>query len=104
MSSFEGSSNGNGKHHGNEEELPDLEYQFEAEDDEEHEHEHTFINIAQTPTLSAYEEEIHGVITLEFRDRGLTMDFSLEEAQELGQVLAAVMTHLKGKQTSESDS
>lgn len=69
------------------------------EEDEGHEHE--YANIAQTPNLSAYEELVHQVITLEFHDRGLTLDFSYEEAEELGQVLADIMSYLSRKRTFE---
>jgi hypothetical protein len=77
---------------------------FEPEDefeDEEDGHEHEYANIAQTPNLSVYEELVHQVITLEFHDRGLTLDFSYEEAEELGQVLADIMSYLSRKRTYE---
>ncbi len=74
----------------------------EFEDDEEDGHEHEYSNIAQSPNLSAYEELVHQVITLEFHDRGMTLDFSYEEANELGQVLAAIMNYLSRKRTYES--
>ncbi len=70
---------------------------IEGEDD----HEHEFANIAQTPNISAFEEVVHQVITLEFHDRGLTLDFSYEEAEELTQVVAEIKTYLQGKPTIE---
>ncbi len=65
--------------------------------EEDEDHEHTYVNIIQTPNVAAYEEMIHQVVTLEFHDRGLTMDFNIEEAEELGRVLAEVMAYLKRK-------
>jgi hypothetical protein len=104
MAGFENNSNGfsfngNGNGHNNDgkpEEIPGDDYIFE-EDDEDHEHE--YINIAQSRNVSAYEEGVHQVISLEFHDRGLTLDFSAEEARELGLVLAEVVRYLESKQT-----
>lgn len=93
------SFNGNGNGHnsdGHGEDIPEENYIFE-EDDEDHEHEYT--NIAQSRNVSAYEEAVHQVISLEFHDRGLTLDFSAEEARELGKVLAEVVRYLESKQT-----
>ncbi len=90
----EGNGNGNGRNNG----FPGPGDRFEEDDDD---HEHTYINIAQTPNLSAYEEQAHEVVTLEFHDRGLTLDFSSEEAEELGRVLAEVVNYLKRKRTIE---
>ncbi len=104
MAGFENNSNGfsfngNGNGHNNDgkhEEIPGDDYIFE-DDDEDHEHE--YINIAQGRNVSAYEEGVHQVISLEFHDRGLTLDFSAEEARELGLVLAEVVRYLESKQT-----
>jgi|SRR5690348_13434655 hypothetical protein len=74
---------------------------YEDSDEDEEGHEHEYANIAQTPNLSAYEELVHQVITLEFHDRGLTLDFSYEEAEELGQVLADIINYLSRKRTYE---
>lgn len=65
--------------------------------EEDEDHEHVYVNIVQTPNVSAYEEQVHQVISLEFHDRGLSLDFNLEEAEELGEVLAEVMRYLKRK-------
>ncbi len=94
-----GNGNGfsfNGKRNGHNGEPPGPGEGFLQEDDD---HEHTYINIAQTANLSAYEELIHQVVTLEFHDRGLTLDLSQEEAEELGQVLVEVMAYLGRKRT-----
>jgi hypothetical protein len=97
---FRFSSNGNGKNNGNG--GGNDNYSFEPDDDAgEEEHEHEYANIAQTPNLSAYEELVHQVITLEFHDRGLSLDFSYEEAEELGQVLADIVSYLSRKRTYE---
>jgi hypothetical protein len=94
---FNFNTNGNGRHDGEHEEIPEESYTFE-DDDEDHEHE--YLNIAQSRNVSAYEEAVHQVISLEFHDRGLTLDFSAEEARELGLVLAEVVRYLESKQTS----
>lgn len=91
---FSFDSNGNG--HGSKPPEDDNEF-FEEDDD----HDHNYLNIVQTRNLSAYEELTHEVITLEFHDRGLTLDFSSEEVQELGRVLNEVMLYLKRKPTIE---
>ena len=91
--------NGNGNGH-NHDSFPGAGDSFEEDED----HEHSFVNIVQTPNVSAYEELVHQVVTLEFHDRGLTMDFSLEEAEELGRVLAEVTRYLKSKGSAEPQS
>ena len=104
MADFENNSNGfsfngNGNGHnsdGHGEDIPEENYVFEEEDED---HEHEYINIAQSRNVSAYEESVHQVISLEFHDRGLTLDFSAEEARELGKVLAEVVRYLESKQT-----
>jgi hypothetical protein len=79
--------------HGNGSEPPSFGNNFEEDAD----HEHTFVNIVETANLAAYEELVHQVVTLEFHDRGLTLDLSLAEAEELGQVLAEIMAYLGRK-------
>ena len=89
---YERSSNGrfdlnhNGKH--------DSDDEIEKFDEEDEDHEHVYNNIVQTRNLSAYAEAIHEVITLEFHDRGLSLDLSYAEALELGKVLAEVVSFL----------
>src|SRR5262245_30898300 len=95
---FNFNSNGNGKNGGGDGGSDSF---YEGFEDEEEGHEHEYANIAQTPNLSAYEELVHQVITLEFHDRGLTLDFSYEEAEELGQVLADIISYLSRKRTYE---
>lgn len=91
---FSFNGNGNGHHNdGHDEEIPEENYVFEEDED----HEHEYINIAQSHSVSAYEETVHQVVSLEFHDRGLTLDFSAEEARELGRVLAEVVRYLESK-------
>lgn len=94
-----GKGNGNGSGDGGSDSFFEPEDEFD--DDEDDGHEHEYANIAQTPNLSAYEELVHQVITLEFHDRGLTLDFSYEEAEELGKVLADIMSYVSRKRTYE---
>ncbi|HEX2911451.1 MAG TPA: hypothetical protein VH186_11620 [Chloroflexia bacterium] len=89
---FSFNGNGNGHDHENE---PIGRGNFEEDED----HEHTYVSIAETHNVSAYEEQVHQVITLEFHDRGLTLDFSLDEAEELGHVLSEVMNYISRKRT-----
>ena len=67
---------------------------------DEEEHEHEYNSIIQTPNLAAYAEGIHEVVTLEFHDRGLSLDLSYAEAQELGRVIAEVVTYINGLKQS----
>ncbi len=83
-------------HNGNHNSDDHLE-EFDEEDDG---HEHVYNNIVQTRNLSAYAEAIHEVVTLEFHDRGLSLDLSYAEAQELGKVLAEVVDFLKRPKTT----
>jgi hypothetical protein len=93
--SFNGNGNGHGHNNdGHDGEIPDENYVYEEEDED---HEHEYINIAQSHSVSAYEETVHQVISLEFHDRGLTLDFSADEARELGRVLAEVVKYLESK-------
>lgn len=69
----------------------------EDENDDENEHEHVYVNIVHSENISAFEELTHQVLTLEFQDRGLSLDFSLEEAEELGHVLAEIMRYIEKK-------
>jgi hypothetical protein len=101
MSNFE-NSNGNGYNHndnhnghGNGGEPPSFGHSFEEDAD----HEHAYVNIVETTNLAAYEELVHQVVTLEFHDRGLTLDLSIAEAEELGNVLAEIMAYLSRKRT-----
>lgn len=71
------------------------------EDEDEEEHEHLYISIAQTKELTAYEEAVHKMVSLEFHERGLTLDLTYEEATELGQVMAQIVAYLNGKQAIE---
>lgn len=93
--SFNGNGNSNGHNEGSHDEIPENDYVYEEDDD----HEHEYLNIAQSRNVAAYEEVVHQVISLEFHDRGLTLDFSTEEARELGLVLAEVVRYLESKQT-----
>jgi hypothetical protein len=68
----------------------------EVEGDEE-EHEHIYLNIVHSENITAYEELVHQVITLEFGDRGISLDLSVEEAEELGHVVAEIMRYLERK-------
>lgn len=97
-----GNGNGNGKDNGSGDGGSDSFFEPEDEfDDDDDGHEHEYTNIAQTPNLSAYEELVHQVITLEFHDRGLTLDFSYEEAEELGKVVTDIVNYLIRKRTYE---
>ena len=89
------SFNGNGSNDGKSDDIPREDYLFEEDED----HEHEYVNIAQSRNVSAYEELVHQVVTLEFHDRGLTLDFSPEEARELGRVLGEVVRYLESKRT-----
>jgi hypothetical protein len=91
---FSFNGNGNGHNDGKHEDIPEDEYIYEEDDD----HEHEYINIALSRNVAAYEETVHQVVSLEFHDRGLTLDFSTEEAVELGRVLAEVVRYLESKQ------
>lgn len=71
----------------------------EPAEDEDHEHEYR--PIIDTENLSAYDEIVHSVITLEFSDRGLALDLSYEEAEELGETLAAIVEYVRRKQVGE---
>jgi len=95
---YERGSNGHYdlNHNGNHNSDDNLE-EFVEEDDG---HEHIYNNIVQTHNLSAYAEAIHEVVTLEFHDRGLSLDLSYAEAQELGKVLVEVVDFLKRPKTT----
>jgi hypothetical protein len=71
----------------------------EVEGENEEEHEHIYLNIVHSENITAYEELVHQVITLEFGDRGISLDLSVEEAEELGQVAAEIMRYLERKRT-----
>lgn len=91
---FDFNSNGNGNHNSDK----PLEGGDDFEEDEEHEHFYT--SITQTNNLSAFAEAVHQVITLEFHDRGLSLDLSYVEAQELAQVVAEIAAFLSRHPTS----
>lgn len=90
---FSSNGNGNGNHNSDK---PFNDDDFE----EDEEHEHVYTSITQTRNLSAYAEALHQVITLEFQDRGLSLDFSYAEAQELAQVMAEIAAFLSSHPTS----
>ena len=69
----------------------------DGEEEFEEEHEHVYNEVAQTPNLIAFEEMVHQVITIDFQDRGLTLEFDYEEAEELGQLLTQVLEYLQRK-------
>jgi hypothetical protein len=92
---FNGKRNSNGN--GNSNEPPAHAGGFQEESDD---HEHHYVGIMQTANIEAYEELVHQIITLEFHDRGLTLDFSAEEAEELGQILVEVMAYFTRKRAA----
>ena len=73
----------------------------QGDEPEDEDHEHDYRQIAETESLSAYDEMVHSVITLEFHDRGLALDLSYEEAEELGATVAAIVEYVRRKQVGE---
>ncbi len=73
---------------------------FEKDDETpEEDHEHVYSEIAQTPNLVAYEEMVHQVISIEFQDRGVTLNFDYDEIEELGVLIEELVRYLQRKQT-----
>lgn len=71
------------------------------EEFEEEDHEHVYSEIANTPNLMAYEEMVHQVISIEFQDRGITLNFDYEELEELGLLVTEVIQYLQRKPTPD---
>lgn len=92
--------NQNGNHNGGTNNPQSDRYEADENFEPEEGHEHKYSRIIQTRNLSAYAEAVHEVVTLEFHDRGLSLDLSFEEAQELGKVLEAITSYLRRQQTS----
>lgn len=68
---------------------------------EEHAHEHAFVDIVESDTITAFEQSPHGVITLQWFRRGVSLDLTYDDAVELGMVMEKVVEHVYGKgQTS----
>jgi|GEM_PF-1952378 len=71
------------------------------EESEEEDHEHVYSEIANTPNLMAYEEMVHQVVSIEFQDRGITLNFDYEELEELGLLVTEVIQYLQRKRTPD---
>ncbi len=89
--------NGNGRGDGSADGGSDSFYENDEDFEEEDEHEHEYIDIVQSSIISAYEEVVHQVITLEFHERGLTLDFTYEELGQLSQAISEVAAYIGRK-------
>jgi len=68
-----------------------------AENDE-HPHEHAYVPIVSAEPLSAYEEAVHRVITIEFLDRGLSLNLDYDEALQLAAVTQQIAEYIQRRQ------
>ncbi len=64
---------------------------------EEHAHAHEYVDIAESDTVSAYAENIHETVTLQFDQKGIALMLSYEEALDLAEVMRAVKEHCDGQ-------
>lgn len=65
---------------------------------EEHAHEHEFVEIIVAETITAFEQAPHGIITLQLRQRGLSLDMTYEEASASGTVMERVVEYVNAKE------
>jgi hypothetical protein len=65
-----------------------------ASPDQSHQHAHAFVDLFDSETVSASIETIHRVSTLRFHERGISMQFTEAEAQDLRAALEAIAAHL----------
>jgi hypothetical protein len=60
-----------------------------------HDHEHAIVDIAETDDFAVYDEVNHGMITIDFLSRGISVRLSRDEALGLAEVMADVAEYIR---------